>query len=88
MYIPFMGEMLECYDGFQVVGTLVDVGGNNSISLRMIMQKYPTVRKGINYDPAHMVAYAPQIPSVNVFTKVKKIGLGIEPVKAGVQRFN
>lgn len=62
MCIPFMREMLERYDGFNGVETLVDVGGYNGVSLRMIMQKYPTVRKGINYDLPRIVALAPQIP--------------------------
>ncbi|TKY73844.1 Caffeic acid 3-O-methyltransferase [Spatholobus suberectus] len=61
---PFMREMLEVYDGFQGVETLVDVGGNSGICLRMIMEKYPNVRKGINYDLPDMLASAPYIPGV------------------------
>lgn len=62
--VPFMREMLQVYDGFQGVETLVDVGGNTGISLRMIMEKYPNVRRGINYDLPDMVAGAPHIPGV------------------------
>ncbi|CAJ1974700.1 unnamed protein product [Sphenostylis stenocarpa] len=65
MCVPFMREMLEAYDGFQGVETLVDVGGNSGICLRMIMDKHPNVRKGINYDLPEMVAHAPHIPGVS-----------------------
>ena len=68
MSVPFMKEMLDCYDGFQGVETLVDVGGNYGACLRMIMQKYPTMRKGINYDLPQVVAYAPDIPGACVLT--------------------
>lgn len=64
MCVPFMREMLQIYDGFQGVETLVDVGGNSGITLRMIMEKYPNVHRGINYDLPDMVASAPQIPGV------------------------
>ncbi|RDX65397.1 Caffeic acid 3-O-methyltransferase, partial [Mucuna pruriens] len=64
MCVPFMREMLQVYDGFQGVETLVDVGGNSGVSLRMIMEKYPNVHKGINYDLPDMVATAPHIPGV------------------------
>ncbi|TKY73841.1 Caffeic acid 3-O-methyltransferase [Spatholobus suberectus] len=66
MCIPFMREMLEVYDGFQGVETLVDVGGNSGVSLRMIMDKYPNVRKGINFDLPSMVASAPNISGTYV----------------------
>ena len=68
MSVPYMREMLECYDGFLGVETLVDVGGNYGDCLLMIMQKYPTVRKGINFDLPHVVAFAPEIPGAYVFT--------------------
>ncbi|KAK7410879.1 hypothetical protein VNO78_02074 [Psophocarpus tetragonolobus] len=62
--IPFMREMLQVYDGFQGVETVVDVGGNSGVSLRMIMDKYPNVRKGINYDLPQMLSHALHIPGV------------------------
>ncbi|XP_061355103.1 nicotinate N-methyltransferase 1-like [Gastrolobium bilobum] len=62
--VPFMREMLELYDGFQGVKTLVDVGGNSGVCLRMIMEKYPNILKGINYDLPDMVALAPQFPGI------------------------
>ncbi|XP_029129469.1 caffeic acid 3-O-methyltransferase isoform X1 [Cajanus cajan] len=64
MCVPFMMEMLQVYDGFKGVETLVDVGGNSGITLRMIMDNYPNVRKGINFDLPDMVARAPNIPGV------------------------
>ncbi|KAK7410882.1 hypothetical protein VNO78_02078 [Psophocarpus tetragonolobus] len=64
MCVPFMREMLQVYDGFQGVETLVDVGGNSGITLSMIIDKFPNVRKGINYDLPDMVSRAPQFPGV------------------------
>nr|KYP40951.1 Quercetin 3-O-methyltransferase 1 [Cajanus cajan] len=64
MCVPFMRELLQVYDGFQGVETLVDVAGNNGVTLRMIMDKYPNVLKGINFDLPGMVAAAPEIPGV------------------------
>nr|KYP57956.1 Caffeic acid 3-O-methyltransferase [Cajanus cajan] len=67
MCVPFMMEMLQVYDGFKGVETLVDVGGNSGITLRMIMDNYPNVRKGINFDLPDMVARAPNIPGIYVY---------------------
>ncbi|XP_027339230.1 caffeic acid 3-O-methyltransferase-like [Abrus precatorius] len=61
---PLMRELLQLYDGFHGVDTLVDVGGCNGVSLRMIMAKFPNVRSGINFDLPDMVANAPNIPGV------------------------
>ncbi|KAK7350877.1 hypothetical protein VNO77_09908 [Canavalia gladiata] len=63
MSVPLMREILGVYE-FEGVETLVDVGGNSGLSLRMIMDKYPNVRKGINFDFPDTVACAPQIPGV------------------------
>ncbi|KAK7284433.1 hypothetical protein RJT34_19179 [Clitoria ternatea] len=64
MSIPFMREMLEQYDGFEGVETLVDVGGNTGVCLRMIMSKFPSVRIGINFDLPHSLVSASKIPGV------------------------
>ncbi|KAK7316958.1 hypothetical protein RJT34_00799 [Clitoria ternatea] len=64
MSIPFMRELLENYDGFHGVETVVDVGGNTGICLQMIMSKFPSVRNGINFDLPHSILSAPQIPGV------------------------
>ncbi|KAL1290880.1 hypothetical protein HN51_059420 [Arachis hypogaea] len=62
--VPFMREMLENYDGFNGVESLVDVGGNYGDCLEMIMQRYPNIRKGINFDLPHVVAHAPPLPGI------------------------
>ncbi|PNX96172.1 caffeic acid 3-O-methyltransferase-like protein [Trifolium pratense] len=62
--VPFNREMLESYDGFKGVETLVDVGGNSGVTLNMIMQKYPNILKGINYDFPDMISSAPQYPRI------------------------
>ncbi|KAJ1383995.1 Winged helix-like DNA-binding domain superfamily [Sesbania bispinosa] len=62
--VPFMRAILDGYDGFQGVEKLVDVGGSGGDCLRMILQKYPTVKEGINFDLPQVVAKAPQIPGV------------------------
>ncbi|KAK7316961.1 hypothetical protein RJT34_00804 [Clitoria ternatea] len=64
MSIPFMRDVLEVYDGFQGIETLVDVGGNSGVTLAFIMDKYPNVRNGINFDLPAMIATAPHIPGV------------------------
>ncbi|MED6182604.1 Nicotinate N-methyltransferase 1 [Stylosanthes scabra] len=62
--VPFMREMLESYDGFNGIESLVDVGGNYGDCLEMIMQRYPNIRKGINFDLPHVVAHAPPLPGI------------------------
>ncbi|KAJ1378486.1 Winged helix-like DNA-binding domain superfamily [Sesbania bispinosa] len=62
--VPFMRAILDGYDGFQGVEKLVDVGGSGGDCLRMILQKHPTVKEGINFDLPQVVAKAPQIPGV------------------------
>ncbi|KAA3481450.1 caffeic acid 3-O-methyltransferase-like isoform X1 [Gossypium australe] len=44
-----MKKILERYNGFQGVTTLVDVGGGYGVTLNMIISKYPSI-KGINYE--------------------------------------
>ncbi|XP_050229966.1 nicotinate N-methyltransferase 1 [Mercurialis annua] len=62
--VPFMKAVLSGYDGFQGVEKLVDVGGSAGDCLKMIMQKYPNIREGINFDLPAVVAKAPKIPGV------------------------
>ncbi|MBA0813576.1 hypothetical protein Gohar_027413 [Gossypium harknessii] len=54
-------KILERYNGFQGVTTLVDVGGGYGVTLNMIISKYPSI-KGINYDLPHVVQQAPSFP--------------------------
>ncbi|XP_047177739.1 nicotinate N-methyltransferase 1-like [Vigna umbellata] len=62
--VPFMRALLEGYDGFQGVERLVDVGGSGGDCLRMILQKHPTIKEGINFDLPEVVAKAPPKPYV------------------------
>ncbi|OVA17924.1 O-methyltransferase [Macleaya cordata] len=63
--VPFMKAILNGYDGgFQGIQRLVDVGGSAGDCLRMILQKYPHVREGINFDLPEVVSKAPKIPGV------------------------
>ncbi|XP_021908401.1 caffeic acid 3-O-methyltransferase [Carica papaya] len=62
--VPFMKAVLDGYDGFEGVERLVDVGGSAGDCLRMILQKHPNVREGINFDLPEVVAKAPNIPGV------------------------
>ncbi|PON56158.1 O-methyltransferase COMT-type [Parasponia andersonii] len=62
--VPFMRSILEGYDGFEGVKTLVDVGGSAGDCLRMILRKHPNVLRGINFDLPEVVARAPRIPGV------------------------
>ncbi|GAV62947.1 Methyltransf_2 domain-containing protein/Dimerisation domain-containing protein [Cephalotus follicularis] len=60
--VPFMKAMLDGYDGFEGVETLVDVGGSAGDCLRMILHKHPAVRQGLNFDLPAVVAKVPTIP--------------------------
>ncbi|KAL9225317.1 hypothetical protein vseg_001259 [Gypsophila vaccaria] len=55
--------ILEKYDGFKGISSLVDVGGATGVTLSMILAKYPNIR-GINFDLPHIVKDAPSIPGV------------------------
>ncbi|KAL0440228.1 UNVERIFIED_CONTAM: Flavone 3'-O-methyltransferase 1 [Sesamum latifolium] len=62
--VPFMDAFLDRYDGFQGVETLVDVGGNSGDCLRLMMNKYQSIKKGINFDLPEVVEKAPKIPGI------------------------
>ncbi|KAF8395310.1 hypothetical protein HHK36_019253 [Tetracentron sinense] len=62
--VPIMKAILDGYDGFQGVQRLVDVGGSAGDCMRLIRQKHPTIREGINFDLPEVVAKAPNIPGV------------------------
>jgi hypothetical protein len=64
--VPFMKALLEGYHGFQNVEKLVDVGGSGGDCLKMILQKYPNIKEGLNFDLPEVVAKAPQIPGMIV----------------------
>ncbi|XVE64503.1 hypothetical protein DITRI_Ditri07aG0105700 [Diplodiscus trichospermus] len=58
-----MKKILETYDGFEGLKTLVDVGGGTGATLNMIVSKYPSI-KGINFDLPHVIDDAPSYPGV------------------------
>jgi hypothetical protein len=58
-----MKKILETYDGFEGLNTIVDVGGGIGATLNMILCKYPTI-KGINFDLPHVIEDAPSYPGI------------------------
>ncbi|KAJ8443729.1 hypothetical protein Cgig2_029634 [Carnegiea gigantea] len=54
-----MKKMLENYNGFDGLSTLVDIGGGTGQALNMIIAKYPTIR-GINFDLPHVIKDTPK----------------------------
>ncbi|XP_028805806.1 isoliquiritigenin 2'-O-methyltransferase-like [Neltuma alba] len=58
-----MRKILETYNGFEGISTLVDVAGGIGQSLKMITSKYPSI-KGINFDLPQVVQHAPSYPGV------------------------
>ncbi|KAK8991002.1 hypothetical protein V6N11_062028 [Hibiscus sabdariffa] len=59
----FLKKILDCYNGFEQIGCLVDVGGGLGIALGLITSKYPSI-KGINFDLPHVIQHAPAYPGV------------------------
>ncbi|KFK27033.1 hypothetical protein AALP_AA8G325300 [Arabis alpina] len=71
-----MEKVLEVYEGFKDVKTLVDVGGGLGNTLGFITSKYPHIM-GINFDLAPVLARAPPYPGVtheagDMFIKIPK----------------
>ncbi|WJX20451.1 hypothetical protein P8452_10007 [Trifolium repens] len=58
-----MKRMLEIYNGFEGISTLVDVGGGSGQNLKMIISKYPSI-KGINFDLPQVIENAPPLPGI------------------------
>ncbi|RVW48990.1 Caffeic acid 3-O-methyltransferase [Vitis vinifera] len=58
-----MKKIVETYQGFEGLASLVDVGGGTGASLNMIISKYPSI-KGINFDLPHVVQTAPTYPGI------------------------
>nr|WKW56186.1 COMT [Morinda citrifolia] len=58
-----MKKILEVYNGFECLKTVVDVGGGTGATLNMIISKYPTI-KGINFELPHVVEDATCYPGV------------------------
>ncbi|KAK8945431.1 Flavone O-methyltransferase 1 [Platanthera guangdongensis] len=56
-------KLLEIYQGFDGLGSLVDVGGGVGATIGKITAKYPAIR-GINFDLPHVISEAPPLPGV------------------------
>ncbi|KAJ6752372.1 hypothetical protein OIU85_002772 [Salix viminalis] len=59
----FMKRILDIYDGFEGLTSLVDVGGGDGSVLNMIVSKYPAI-KGINFDLASVIENSPSYPGI------------------------
>ncbi|GMH29540.1 hypothetical protein Nepgr_031383 [Nepenthes gracilis] len=57
-------KILDNYDGFKDLSSLVDVGGGIEVTLSMIVSKYPTI-KGINFDLSHIVENAASFSGIS-----------------------
>ncbi|KAJ1421443.1 Winged helix-like DNA-binding domain superfamily [Sesbania bispinosa] len=58
-----MKRILEMYNGYEGISTLVDVGGGNGQSLKMIISKYPSI-KAINFDLPQVTENVPHYPGI------------------------
>ncbi|KAL6972192.1 Caffeic acid 3-O-methyltransferase 1 [Sarracenia purpurea var. burkii] len=58
-----MKKILDTYQGFEGLTTLVDVGGGTGATLNMIRSKYPSIRS-INFDLPHVIEDAPSYQGV------------------------
>ncbi|KAI5432160.1 isoliquiritigenin 2'-O-methyltransferase [Lathyrus oleraceus] len=56
-------RVLDIYKGFEGVSTLVDVGGGNGQSLKLIIEKYPSI-KAINFDLPQVIDNAAPVPGI------------------------
>nr|UQE85538.1 caffeic acid O-methyltransferase [Bacopa monnieri] len=71
-----MKKILDLYDGFEGLKSVVDVGGGIGATINMIVAKYPSI-KGINFDLPHVIEDAPSYPGVehvggDMFVRVPK----------------
>ncbi|XP_057547158.1 caffeic acid 3-O-methyltransferase-like [Amaranthus tricolor] len=71
-----MKKIMDIYQGFEGINTLVDVGGATGLTLSMIIAKYPSI-KAINFDLPHIIRDAPTYPGVehvagNMYDSVPK----------------
>ncbi|KAL3640804.1 Caffeic acid 3-O-methyltransferase [Castilleja foliolosa] len=58
-----MKKILETYDGFKGLKSMVDVGGGIGGSINIIVSKYPSI-KAINFDLPYVLQHAPSYPGV------------------------
>nr|XP_023898553.1 caffeic acid 3-O-methyltransferase 1-like [Quercus suber] len=60
-----LSKILEVYQGFVGLTSLVDVGGGTGKCLNMVISKYPSI-KGINFDLPHVIQSTPSYPGTAV----------------------
>ncbi|KAF8043880.1 hypothetical protein BT93_A2006 [Corymbia citriodora subsp. variegata] len=65
-----MKKILEMYNGFEGLKTVVDVGGGTGATLSMIVAKYQSI-KGINFDLPHAIEDSPSYPG-DMFLSIPK----------------
>lgn len=58
-----LGKLLEKYQGFKGLHSIVDVGGCHGATLEMIISKYPSIR-GINFDLPEVIQKAPSYQGI------------------------
>lgn len=58
-----MKHVLQIYEGFEGISTLVDVAGGIGLCLKMIVSKHPSIR-GINFDLPQVVQYGLSHPGI------------------------
>ncbi|XP_043695882.1 caffeic acid 3-O-methyltransferase-like [Telopea speciosissima] len=58
-----MRKIVEIYQGFEGIKSVVDVGGGIGATLNIIVSKYPSI-KGINFDLPHVIKDAPSYPGI------------------------
>lgn len=56
-------KLLDSYDGFDGISTLVDVGGGDGTTLSMIISKYPHLQ-GVILDLEHVLRGTPSYPGI------------------------
>lgn len=61
--IIVMKKILECYNGFDNIKCLVDVGDGLGVALNLIISKHPTI-KGVNFDLLHVIQDATLYPGI------------------------
>ncbi|EPS65298.1 o-methyltransferase 1, partial [Genlisea aurea] len=59
----FMNKLLRTYTGFEGLKSIVDVGGGVGVTLKMIIDEYPSIR-GINFDLPHVIDEALPFPGI------------------------
>ena len=62
-----MKEIMEYYQEFEGIATLVDVGGATGLCLSMILKQYPNI-KAINFDLPHIIRDAPSYPGNSILS--------------------